>query len=126
MYFVTTQNGDIFKLRFTAFESADGVFVFDKSLVFTSTDAVKNEISLVDLFPNPSAESVRVVWNASHQGVVTYGVSNSLGQRVVHEMGNATFGLNMHSIDVSRLPAGIYNLTVESTNGSATSRFVKH
>ncbi|HZG01648.1 MAG TPA: T9SS type A sorting domain-containing protein, partial [Chitinophagales bacterium] len=125
VYFVRTQSSDVFKLRFTGFESADGLFVFDKTLVFTSVEGSTNGVYLVDLYPNPASDAVRLVWNASHQGVVTFDVCNTLGQRVLHETGTATTGLNVRSLDVSLLPNGIYHVTVQTEIGGTTRRFVK-
>jgi hypothetical protein len=81
---------------------------------FTSVagHALKNNASLINIFPNPVTEKLVVI--RYQQGVETVSVYNMTGKKMFE--GKFRTGLNAMTIDVSDFPAGVYSVNVRSAD----------
>ncbi|RME93337.1 MAG: T9SS C-terminal target domain-containing protein, partial [Bacteroidetes bacterium] len=86
----------------------------------TSTEEVLADLPL-QVFPNPASARLQVRFGAELQGEVQLDLLNVAGQRVLAQQFGASPQLEL---DVSRLPAGIYFLQVQTEQGHATRKVV--
>jgi hypothetical protein len=75
----------------------------------------------LNVFPNPATGSIRVQV-PGHLGATVIYVSDAYGRRVIRQFSTT----DQSSVDVSKLPAGVYLVTVESGGVEiASSKFIK-
>lgn len=77
-----------------------------------------NKVVIFNVYPNPASQKVNVVAN---ENINTISIVNMIGQTVLTV--NGVNSLNK-SIDVSELSAGVYNVVVNSENGSSSKRLI--
>lgn len=77
----------------------------------------------VEVYPNPSSESIWVKISTTINEVGNISITNVLGQVVVAE--NLTQSEVLKQIEISKLTNGIYYLTYSSSNYRTTTIFVK-
>ena len=88
----------------------------DISILGAETAGVlENPLSSISVFPNPTCDILQINSTESILNATIYSVS---GQFISNESGN--------TIDVSRLEAGYYFLTIETANGTSSTSFVKN
>ncbi|MBR3724589.1 MAG: T9SS type A sorting domain-containing protein, partial [Bacteroidales bacterium] len=81
-------------------------------------DAPGTPDSLFDLRPNPTHGTVTVT--TRHASSATLTLRNAAGQEVLHH----TARRQAFSIDVDKLPAGVYFATLVTPQGTATRKLV--
>ena len=69
------------------------------------------------VYPVPASDKVTVSFDAYAKGNAVIIISNQMGQEVVRKTVGVDNGINVTSIDVSSLKAGVY--LVKVNNGSA-------
>ncbi|UOQ74235.1 T9SS type A sorting domain-containing protein [Hymenobacter cellulosilyticus] len=78
------------------------------------------------LYPNPAARTATLQLSGLLQsGAVKVIVLNSLGQPVLQQAARAQAGALSLTVDLSSLPAGLYSVHVQTTEGSVVKRLVK-
>lgn len=125
VYFVKQENGNIWKLRFTAFGgSSTGEFSFEKEQLVVTGVEEKAANPFVQLYPNPVHEVLHLVMDQPEPTTYHLQVVNLQGQVVMQHVIDQQ-GLQTHTLAVSDLPAGMYWLHGQSDQGSFTQSFIK-
>lgn len=83
---------------------------------------VENNLSNVDLYPNPTVNETSVKINSTEQSEVSISVVNTVGQVVFQSTANLNIGANSFNLDTRNFAAGIYNVVITSKNGSITKK----
>ena len=106
-----------------------GIFFDDNEVVMTNTvdniiggqttsvSGVKT-IDNVSVFPNPTKDNIVIQTTEKYD---TYTIINSIGQTIFHQSLNST----ITTVDVTLLPAGVYQVLLQGSNGTTVKRFVK-
>lgn len=81
----------------------------------------KLPVRIVSLSPNPAKDELLIGVFAAVDGVVSVGIYDELGKRLIKKDQMLEKGSQIISLSASDLPTGIYNVRVGSVNG----RFVK-
>jgi hypothetical protein len=69
------------------------------------------EVDELRLFPNPAQTDLQVELLMANRASLQLSLTNALGQQVYQEqLTNVAAGLRRHTVDVSQLPAGVYQL----------------
>jgi len=122
LYFVKTKTGAIYKLRFTDFGgSGNGMFVFEKTLVFGSTGVDEIADIKFKCYPNPASNFITVLTD----GLVseaTVSITDLSGRTFLQQ--NLSNGFSATNVDVQNLNTGIYLLTLESKGNRKVERVV--
>jgi hypothetical protein len=110
------ENEDVF-IAFQNNTTNGYILILDDVLVLGAETAgvFENPISSISVFPNPTCDILQINSSESILNATIYSVS---GQFISNESGN--------TIDVSRLEAGYYFLTIETVNGISSTSFVKN
>jgi Secretion system C-terminal sorting domain/Beta-propeller repeat len=78
----------------------------------------------LELYPNPNNGSFTIAGNVAGNSVVTFEVTNLLGQVVYTDKGYAQGNTIAHSMDLQSLPDGCYFVKAIQDGNSRTMRFV--
>ncbi len=120
VYFVETQEGDIWKMVFTGFSgSSAGQFIFGKEKL-ASNSVAENQNMILNTYPNPATEQLNLTYN-SHSPV-TIELVDMNGRTVKVWQGYE--GLQTKTVQISDLPAGMYTLMLQSDKGVNSERIV--
>lgn len=71
---------------------------------------IKNQLSV---WPNPVSELVNITIHSIASSLVNLRLYNAAGSLILMRQGKVSAGKNMMTIDISKLPAGTYNLVTE-------------
>ena len=92
-------------------------------ITYSETKAVRLQTeNLVRLFPSPVSDKVLLQFASLPAGQVVATVINAAGVTVKRQVRS---GANNFAVDVKDLPAGMYYLVAETTEGKSTSAFIK-
>jgi hypothetical protein len=118
VFFVLSQNSDIYKLVFTKFEgTSTGNIMFDYGKVSSLGIGGKDRQMTVTAYPNPASDRVHVYFSGNVTGVAEIILSDLTGKAVRSQRAEVKAGnLEETVIDVTGLPSGIYLAVI--TNGS--------
>ena len=120
VYFVRTLEGDIWKVVFTGFGgSSDGNYQFDKEQLYISGLADERDL-FVEIYPNPASDRINLVLENS-EALIRLRDQN--GKTVISK-DIAAAGLQVHNINVSDLPKGVYFLSIRSAEKEAFRKVV--
>jgi hypothetical protein len=89
----------------------------------TGTQGLINES--VEVFPNPTINDVNVSFDKT-LNEVELTVFNSLGVKVMYKALGSTSFASTETIELGNLPAGVYIIEINSTEGKAIKRVVKN
>jgi len=94
------------------------------NLVATYPAGVNNvsNIDVVKLYPNPASNNTTLYVNLTQPSDVAVNVTDAVGRVVYSSKVNMNAGRNLHNIETSNLPNGLYNVTILSDNGRMTER----
>jgi hypothetical protein len=90
--------------------------------VTTSIKANTNNNVSFDVYPNPTRGETNVKIDAVVAGNANVIVMNTLGQIVYSKQVELTVGVNEFQIDANDFASGLYNVMVESNNGSLVKK----
>ncbi|MEZ5072047.1 MAG: T9SS type A sorting domain-containing protein [Bacteroidales bacterium] len=132
VYFLKVEKGDdvysyyeYYKIYFTAFESGSmggqGVYTFQEEQLSATSAGNPDMIRLLELYPNPSHETLQVVYDFN--GEVQLDVLD-LNGRVLRSETAVSNGFETQRIDVRSLEPGIYLLRARMGQMSEVRRFV--
>jgi hypothetical protein len=118
-------------LAFTKFYTGTGAnigkYVFKKRRIASVSIEENNEtISAWNVFPNPAADFVSVVFDSKVADNATFNLLDLNGRTVMSENFSANTGLNQYSVDLAskNLPAGIYVATLRAGNVLKTTKLI--
>ncbi len=94
----------------------DDMFLYEEYTV----DINENEnISAVNIFPNPAINSLSIVYNLNSSEDVSIEILNNVGQIVMFEsLKNQSSGIHKNKLDVSNLSAGMYFVNIKTKQQS--------
>ena len=98
----------------------DGKFTY--SNIITLTNGKKG---LVMIYPNPVRESAKLVITAAKKEAIMYSVIDYAGRVLRTEKVNLAEGTNTLIIDLNKLAAGVYSLSIQGELTKERIRFVK-
>ncbi len=87
--------------------------------------SLANEEYVFDPYPNPSTGVVHLDWIATVPGSARITVFNSQGRREYEWETMSTTGLNQSVHDFGSLASGVYLVTIQTTSGTQTRRFIR-
>ncbi|NCA85281.1 MAG: T9SS type A sorting domain-containing protein [Clostridia bacterium] len=124
VYFVSDRESSIWKVVFEDYQSSQGIIGFRKQLLENHAGIASPQIATsgyMAVQPNPaSATSVEVMFDADDNGLAQLRIFSITGAKSIDQTVTYSRGLNRHQIDISRLPAGAYVITL--TVGATTLR----
>lgn len=97
----------------------------DFSADFVVSTRTLEQVQDIKLFPNPASDVLNVVFDLSESTLLDITVTNALGQ-VIRTIPATQYGAGMNTlnVDVTTLPAGIYNVQLRSSNAQMTHKFI--
>jgi len=79
----------------------------------------------ITISPNPTQNVFALQLNSSINGKVAITIIDAMGKHVLSEIRNASAGANEFSVDISRLPGGIYLVQIETNDQKVVKKLVK-
>ncbi|PBQ31849.1 hypothetical protein CNR22_08730 [Sphingobacteriaceae bacterium] len=76
----------------------------------------------VTIYPNPSNGETSIIMNANNSGKATVSIVNTLGQVVYKKATTLNSGENTLQLDVKALATGVYNVVIDSEQGSTVKK----
>jgi len=80
----------------------------------------------INLYPNPAASKINLTINTPRKEKIDYRIFDNAGRIVKRETNQVVAGTNLLSIDINKLPAGVYHINLKSISVSKNLQFVKH
>jgi len=114
IYFVKTPGGSIYSLKFTDFNSTDGITSFETEQLLTGINSVQGDIVNATVYPNPASDQATIVYDAKKNTNVTAILYDVTGTEVVRNEFGASTGLNTENVKLPKLSSGIYQLTLNA------------
>ena len=119
VYFVKTQNNDVFKLIFKHFGgSGTGDIVFTKEHIHFSGIESENIASLIELYPNPANDIINVVYHSNQNLNLT--LLDISGKAVLNSVLPANQFVT--TISVFDIKTGVYILRLSNNNTFITKK----
>jgi len=83
------------------------------------------EVSDLRVFPNPATDKVNLELTLLEDVNLKLSLTNNFGQVILNEqLGKQGLGQRIHTVDVSQLPTGVYQLQLSNNERSATMKVV--
>lgn len=102
-----------------------GNYGFLDNFKVTNTTSVEEVIAdnSVQVYPNPTTDVAHVTFSVTKASNVTIQVTDVMG-RVVSNVANENMAAGAHKVDIqtANLPAGVYNIKIQTEAGSRTER----
>lgn len=95
------------------------------SLIFPNSVAELNEVSDINIFPNPTMGNLYVEVNALQSVTAEISILNTLGQRCLVQNVDYSVGRNQNMLSVGHLPTGVYVLMISTPTGTMTRKWLK-
>lgn len=93
---------------------------FDDIMVQEATSIISKPVVTMSLYPNPASDNLNIVASSNIRNIR---VMNLLGQQV---LSIANVGNEFYTLDIAKLNAGIYIVSITDANGAVnSSRFIK-
>ena len=85
----------------------------------------KKSVQQISVYPNPSLGLTAAHFNLLNEDRVSLSVINMIGENVFStESQNYTAGEHALFFDTANLPAGIYNVTLQTSNGAISQKLI--
>ncbi|MEZ5016854.1 MAG: T9SS type A sorting domain-containing protein [Flavipsychrobacter sp.] len=128
VYFLQKEDGEIWKLVFSGYGSANTSIMFSKTKLAAVTvkNKVQETIATVAVSPNPSfGNDVTVVYSfAKDEKLANISVYSLTGKLVISEKLDSSKGLHQYLIPASKLVSGTYVVVVSTADGRATQKLI--
>jgi hypothetical protein len=110
-------------LKFVA-TSDYGNYLYVDNVNLSTSAGIKSldNFSAIELYPNPAQNETNVRITAANTGEATINVTNALGQNVMSTTASLLVGENNIALDTKELAAGVYNVVIESSEGSSIKK----
>jgi len=128
VYFVSDQESSIWKVVFENYDSNLGEIGFRKMLIEDHASISELEGTTsgnIAIQPNPVKDITQLLFNADENGLANLAVYNMTGAKVIDQSINFTRGLNMHHLNVSDLPEGVYVVMLKSGETVLKNKLIK-
>ena len=99
----------------------DGRYTYSKVISIS----IKNATGIT-LYPNPAVAEVYLTVVAPRKEKMDYQFFDNAGRIVMQETTQVLAGTNRFSVDINRLPAGVYYIKLNSNSINKKLQFVKH
>ncbi|HKO80450.1 MAG TPA: T9SS type A sorting domain-containing protein, partial [Chitinophagaceae bacterium] len=80
----------------------------------------------IGLYPNPASSKINITIASSRKEKIDYQVFDNTGRIVKRETNQLLSGTNRLSVDINKLPAGVYYIYLSSTSINRNFEFVKY
>ena len=123
-YFVSSNDGDLWKIVFTAFERYSGNYVFNKEKLVTSSIDENATNLKVATYPNPATDYLNIVLHQNNSDDLNVTVFNLSGSLVYSRNFPGTSGINNLQLGVGEFSKGLYIVNVQTQGASVQTKFV--
>lgn len=122
-YFITDQVGNIWQVIFTDFGgSLTGNIDFTKEMI--SAVSIDENVGInLGIYPNPTTNQVTLLYDNSIEDKAMVTILDLQGKTVYSNEFRGE-GFNQHTLDVSFLTAGVYNVLITTTNRVGSQKLV--
>lgn len=96
-------------------------FKFCNELTSVKDDIIVDNLSL---YPNPVSNSINLSFSASNISKASISITNTLGNVLYLNEIQTTIGQNNKTIDISRLPVGVYSVNITINNSVISKQLV--
>lgn len=127
VYFVKTAAGEYYKIIFLDFEgAATGTASFEKEKIeiIISTSEFSKNIDF-KVYPTLTNDELNIVFDNKENEQFELSISNMAGQMVAKYDMNIQVGFQAKAINVTDLVSGNYIVSLKSSKGIATAKFIK-
>ena len=103
-------------------------FDLDGKMVETATKSVLrrcNKFGISNIFPNPAASNVQVLFETLTDENVTIQIIDLNGRVLLSQNENTTIGINQKQLNIDALPSGTYMIVLQNESNKSISKFVK-
>jgi hypothetical protein len=103
----------------------NNMFVDNINLSQANPTSIKNNVTnnvSFDVYPNPTRGETNLKIDAVVAGNANVIVMNTLGQIVYNKQVELTVGVNIIQLDAKDFANGLYNVMIESNNGSMVKK----
>ncbi|MCF8371399.1 MAG: T9SS type A sorting domain-containing protein [Bacteroidales bacterium] len=125
VFFVETQNGDVYRLVFTGFAGmGTGYIYFDKELLYTTSIFEAEALHFdMKIYPNPASDQINIIYSLPELKAEAEIRIYDLAGRLAYSNSFANQGrmLSISNLDLSQ---GTYILEMSSGNSSARQKLV--
>ena len=100
----------------------------DGKMVETATKSVLrrcNKFGISNVFPNPAAASVQVMFETLTDENVNIQIIDLNGRVLLSQNENVTTGINQKQLNIDALPSGTYMIVLQNESNKSISKFVK-
>lgn len=113
-----------YKIYFTDFTgTSQGKYTFNqKELDGSSSVGELNEMSMLEVFPNPATDQINVVYDIKSNVNIQI---VDLSGKTVYQTQTKSYGFDKQIIDISQLQTGIYTIVIKSDNSISQRKFIK-
>jgi len=128
VYFVSDQESSIWKVVFEHYDSSLGEIGFRKKLIEDHANISElqgTSSGNIAIQPNPVKDIAHLLFNAEENGTANISIFNIAGAKIYEQSISYTRGLNMHQVNVSKLPGGIYVVMLKAGNTVLKNKLVK-
>ncbi len=125
-YFVQDLPGNIWQIRFTGFSGASqGKYIFQKRKVAFASVEEFEAIGAWNVFPNPTADFVSVVFSSKVNDLAEFSVVDLNGRTVYSQTFQAQAGINQFQANLGGVVApGIYVAILRAGNEQKTTKVI--
>lgn len=125
VYFVQTQNGDIWKVIFTGFGgSANGNYIFTKELVSATGVAEQSQTMFMELYPNPANDNATISFSTRTNTETMITVTDLAGKKVFEGKQAGNSGLQQISLNTGSWNAGMYIVALQADGKTQCKKLV--
>ena len=110
-------------LSFNTNDPENTSFALDLTATVTPvTSAEQSIVTALSIYPNPTTDKVFVKLTDGYSGAVTLSISDLSGKRLMVASFSKRSETEVFSLSPGQLPAGIYQVTIEKTDGVYATR----
>jgi hypothetical protein len=101
-------------------------FDYDGKFNFSPRVSIKKEATLqTRMYPNPTTSATKIEYVAENDGILVVNVIDVTGKVIHTQSTQVEEGSGLIGLDISTLPEGVYNVTIELNNTRSNKRLIK-
>lgn len=97
----------------------------DSCFVFTGMENTAHAEALPTVYPNPALNGITIELYSNKEEKMTFDITNEVGEVVLSFDRNIFFGKNKIPLHVEKLPAGLYVISIKTTEKYSAIKFIK-
>lgn len=120
-----SNNASVLVKFVTTSDYGNNLYIDNVNLNQANPTVIKSNLAnanSVNVFPNPTKADAYLNVNLQEASKVNISVVNALGQIVLQKEADLTFGNNSVKLDTKDFASGLYNVIVETNNGSMVKK----